>query len=319
MPGNGGGQGYDWTSGIEGGHGSYLTFLAHPSHPPTPHSPVEPDGRLTAYWDSGSCGPHGDDHNAAWCGGVVNGNHPASHCQEFVTVSSSICASQVATLESYEGDGSCCSSVVINSCNYAYFAQYRCAEDHEVPVVVLPVQFDTRLSAYWDSGNCGPQGDDHNWDWCNRNAGHPASECATSVQVSTDICATGHASLVETQGTGECCESVQIGACNFAYYAQYVCSDAPGPIVIQPVAPIDTRLTAYWDSGSCGPEGDDFNWDWCGTTDGECPDTVTVDSSLCASNMARLETFSGTGECCSSAVIDGCNYAYHAQYVCELD
>lgn len=34
MPGNGGGQGYDWTSGIEGGHGSYLTFLAHPSHQP---------------------------------------------------------------------------------------------------------------------------------------------------------------------------------------------------------------------------------------------------------------------------------------------
>jgi len=40
MPGNGGGQGYDWTSGIEGGHGSYLTLLAHPSHPPTPDAPL---------------------------------------------------------------------------------------------------------------------------------------------------------------------------------------------------------------------------------------------------------------------------------------
>jgi len=316
MPGNGGGQGYLWSSGIEGGHGSYLTFVTHPSNPPSPHLPVVHDARLTAYWDAGSCGAHGNDHNAAWCGGVVNGNHPASHCEEFVTVGSDICASQVATLQSYEGDGTCCSSVTINSCDYAYFAQYRCAEDHEVPVVVLPVQFDTRLSAYWDAGNCGPHGNDHNWDWCNRNAGHPAQECATSVEVATDLCASGHASLESTQGTGECCSSVVIDTCNFAYFAQYVCSDAPGPIVIQPVAPLDSRLTAYWDGGACGPHGDDYHWDWCGRTDGNCPDTVTVDSSLCASNQARLETLSGTGACCDSAVIDGCGYAYHAQYVC---
>jgi len=87
-------------------------------------------------------------------------------------------------------------------------------------------QFDTRLSAYWDAGGCGPQGNDHNWDWCNRDAGDPASECATSVEVATDICASGHASLESTQGTGQCCSSVVIDGCNYAYYAQYVCSDA---------------------------------------------------------------------------------------------
>jgi len=316
LKGNGGGAGYDWTPAVEGGHGSYLTFVAHPSHPPSPHLPVEHDSRLTAYWESGNCGVHGNDYNADWCGGVVNGNHPASHCQEFVTVSSSICASEVATLHSYEGDGTCCNSVTIDNCNYAYFAQYRCAEDHEVPVVTLPFEYDSRLAAYWDRGVCGPQGEDSNWDWCNRAAGHPATECATSVEVSTDICATGHASLESTQGTGECCESVNIDGCNYAYYAQYVCSDAPGPIVLPAPVVHDSRLTAYWDAGGCGPHGNDHNWGWCGQTAGDCPEQVSVDSSLCASNTARLETMSGTGECCSSVVLDGCNYAYHAQYVC---
>jgi len=316
LRGNGGGAGYDWTPNVEGGYGSYLTFVAHPSHPASPHLPVEHDSRLTAYWDAGGCGVHGNDYNADWCGGVVNGNHPASHCQEFVTVSSSICASEVATLTSYEGDGTCCNSVTINSCNYAYFAQYRCAEDHEVPVVILPIVYDSRLAAYWDHGVCGPQGEDSNWDWCNRDAGHPASECATSVEVSTDICATGHASLESTQGTGDCCSSVNIDGCNYAYYAQYVCSDAPGPIVLPLPVVHDSRLTAYWDAGACGPHGDDHNWGWCGQADGNCPESVTVDSSLCASNTARLETMSGTGQCCSSVVLDGCNYAYHAQYVC---
>jgi len=319
LNGNGGGSGYDWSPPVKGGHGSYLTFVAHPSNPPSPLLPVEHDSLLTAYWDAGACGAHGNDHNAGWCGGVVNGNHPASHCQEFVTVSSSICASEVATLHSYEGDGTCCSSVTIDSCNYAYFAQYRCAEDHEVPVVVTPPQYDTRLAAYWDRGVCGPHGEDANWDWCNRGSGNnPASECATSVEVSTDICATGHASLESTQGTGACCESVNLDGCNYAYYAQYVCSDATGPIVLTAPVVHDNRLAAYWDSGTCGPRGDDHNWGWCGERDGNCPASVAVDSSICASNTARLETMSGTGQCCSSVVIDGCNYAYHAQYVCTF-
>ena len=64
--GNGSGQGYDWTQGVEGLYGSYLTFVARPSHPPSPvvlPEPVVHDTRLAAYWDSGACGPHGNDHN----------------------------------------------------------------------------------------------------------------------------------------------------------------------------------------------------------------------------------------------------------------
>jgi len=91
-----------------------------------------------------------------------------------------------------------------------------------------------------------------------------------------------------------------------------------GPVVVLPPQPVvhDSRLTAYWDSGDCGPRGDDYNWGLCGQTAGNCPESVRVPRDLCASATARLETMSGTGECCSSVVLDGCNYAYHAQYVC---
>jgi hypothetical protein len=92
-------------------------------------------------------------------------------------------------------------------------------------------------------------------------------------------------------------------------------SNPPSPVVAPVV--FDTRLTAYWDAGACGPHGNDHNWGWCGTTAGNCPEEVTVDSSLCSTNTAVLHTLSGTGACCSSVTIAGCNYAYHAQYVCS--
>lgn len=40
MKGNGGGQGYLWSQGVELGHASYMVFVAHPDHPPT--APVSP-------------------------------------------------------------------------------------------------------------------------------------------------------------------------------------------------------------------------------------------------------------------------------------
>jgi len=41
-------------------------------------------------------------------------------------VAAEICESTVATLHSTQGDGTCCSSVVLDGCNFAYFAQYVC-------------------------------------------------------------------------------------------------------------------------------------------------------------------------------------------------
>merc|ERR1719261_610161 len=80
----------------------------------------------------------------------------------------------------------------------------------------------------------------------------------------------------------------------------------------------DSLLTAYWESGDCGAHGNDFNWDWCGRQAGECAETVSVDSSLCASGTAVLEVMSGDGSA-NSYTRDDCNYFYHAQYLCAED
>lgn len=93
---------------------------------------------------------------------------------------------------------------------------------------------DTRLAAYWDNGECGPHGDNHNWEWCDR----WSFNCSEAVTVSTEICASGRAGLVHKQ------RFVRVGACTYAYYAQYAC--------MRP----DTQLAAYWDYGNCGPHGD---------------------------------------------------------------
>merc|ERR1719401_2713936 len=91
---------------------------------------------------------------------------------------------------------------------------------------------DTLLAAYWDSGICGPHGEDYQWEWCGKTAG----DCKDTVQ--TDKCPSGEAQLVSVQGDRTCCASVNIGGCNYAYYAQYECKTATP----------DTLLAAYWDS-----------------------------------------------------------------------
>jgi hypothetical protein len=96
-----------------------------PGPPPTPPPPPPPNPALTAYWDAGACGPFGDDYNWGWCGATsFNG------CQTEVVTS--LCPSGKARLQSAQGDGTCCSSIHINGCNYAYFAQYECVQ---MPVV----------------------------------------------------------------------------------------------------------------------------------------------------------------------------------------
>jgi hypothetical protein len=77
----------------------------------------------------------------------------------------------------------------------------------------------------------------------------------------------------------------------------------------------DPRLTAYWDEGSCGPKGNDYHWGWCGEKAGSC--SKIVSTALCQSGKASLVSVQGNGECCKSATIDGCNYAYFAQYKCQ--
>merc|ERR1712232_626725 len=73
----------------------------------------------------------------------------------------------------------------------------------------------------------------------------------------------------------------------------------------------DSRLVAYWDYGSCGPRGDNNHWEWCGKWRFSCPETRAVSTELCPSGSAGLvytKTFSR---------IEGCPYAYYAQYACR--
>lgn len=149
--------------------------------------------------------------------------------------------------------------------------------------------WDTRLAGYWDNGECGPHGDNHNWEWCDR----WQFNCTDTVTVSTQICTSGRARLAHQQ------RFVSVGACTYAYYAQYACVE------------LDTRLAAYWDYGGCGPHGDNSNWEWCGTWMFACPQTRAVSAELCPSRTAALvdtKLFSR---------IDGCPYAYYAQYACS--
>merc|ERR1712066_1177473 len=80
--------------------------------------------------------------------------------------------------------------------------------------------------------------------------------------------------------------------------------------IIRPVA-----LRAYWDSGICGPDGDDANAYICGNEAFNCPEEISF--SDCASGKAVKSRELGTGLWKDSIDIDGCNYAYYTEYTCK--
>merc|ERR1719253_1558702 len=90
----------------------------------------------------------------------------------------------------------------------------------------------------------------------------------------------------------------------------------------------DAKLTAYWDYGICGPNADDYNWDWCKTSKFDCAQEVST--SLCPSGKAKLSKTYGSKTDVSNFAsrktaapwninINGCDYAYYAQYACHDD
>jgi len=78
-------------------------------------------------------------------------------------------------------------------------------------------EFDSRLSAYWESGNCGVHGNDWNWGWC----GNQAGNCPLAV--ATDLCLSGEAELAAYSGTGAANSYTRDG-CNYFWHAQYRCT-----------------------------------------------------------------------------------------------
>jgi hypothetical protein len=92
------------------------------------------------------------------------------------------------------------------------------------------------------------------------------------------------------------------------------CDCTPAPEIPTPSG--DSRLAAYWDYGVCGPRGDDYNWEWCNERSFECQ--AEVKTELCQSGSAKLINLYGTGESDPWNInIDGCDYAYYAQYECS--
>merc|ERR1719253_63732 len=94
---------------------------------------------------------------------------------------------------------------------------------------------DDKIVAYWDYGNCGPQGNDYNWDWCSQ----ASFKC--DQEVSTNLCGSGKAELVKALGDKTKVSgyntlrdppapwNINIDGCDFAYYAQYKCIDTAQP------------------------------------------------------------------------------------------
>ena len=91
--------------------------------------------------------------------------------------------------------------------------------------ILLRLKGDPSLFAYWDNGNCGSYGNDHNWEWCDTNKGGPCKE-----QVNTLKCPSGIANLTSVQGD----QFAKGGPkdnykdpktnCYYTYFATYTCT-----------------------------------------------------------------------------------------------
>ena len=68
-------------------------------------------------------------------------------------------------------------------------------------------------------------------------------------------------------------------------------------------------IPAYWDKESCGPNGDDANWEWCDKKEGSCQ--TKVHTTKCSSGIATLTHKS------NSYKLNGCEFMYYATYTCR--
>jgi len=71
---------------------------------------------------------------------------------------------------------------------------------------------------------------------------------------------------------------------------------------------------AYWEGGSCGPDGNDANWEVCGERDGVCPEYVTW--TQCASGQAQLHFFSRDWIIHNPGEAEACHFEWYAEYIC---
>jgi len=142
-------------------------------------------------------------------------------------------------------------------------------------------------------------GDNHNEPWCfTDDSGSNWGNCNCAA------CGTYSSSSLEVVDSTTC-------PATRCHWSGAICESPP--VVSKPAG--DDNLIAYWDLGACGPHGDDYQWDWCDSAAFQCKDQVAT--THCSSGYAKLVTTYGDGTCCSSVNIDGCDYAYFAQYQCS--
>jgi len=130
---------------------------------------------------------------------------------------------------------------------------------------------------------------------------------AVTFAQAQEICAAGGERLCTRAEIEDdvCCGT----GCGHNGHLIWFSDDAP------PAPPaLDSRLTAYWETGDCGAHGNDQNWDWCGEEAGDCPNIVHTE--LCPSGAAELFTYHGNGQQ-GSHRIGNCRYFWHAQYRCS--
>jgi len=71
----------------------------------------------------------------------------------------------------------------------------------------------------------------------------------------------------------------------------------------------ESVIRAYWDEKSCGPDGKNYNWEWCGKKNSDCP--LEKSTPYCEyGNGYRTEFL-------EDKKIDNCTYKYYAEYTCQ--
>jgi len=116
-------------------------------------------------------------------------------------------------------------------CSYFYYTEYVCEEsnskDSDTTGIVTdaPTSTDTSLNeialvSYWDVGNCGAHGGDHNWGVCR----YSKFNCPEMIDLHS--CPTGRALKWNEYGTGEKGSYTDGTGCSYFYYTEYVCEES---------------------------------------------------------------------------------------------
>lgn len=256
-----------------------------------------------AYWDDFSCGSRGDDHNAGDCGGYIGGlNRYTMGCPDEIE-SDNTCSSGTAILSF-----ACGNSLLAGKCESCYFwyAEYQCLEDYE----------GCRWQKVPEPGYYKWTSDDW-WAYQTRNLNREEAimKCKADPTCNTVTCG----------GDGQWC-SIRKGTDLFPSSSGEVSYKCVPQNFGEPTQAPTTRQVAdraYWDAGSCGPDGDDHNFGLC-LENGDfigCP--YRLENDNCPHNgkmvMDLVRGYGSTAPGRQYEDANKCSYYWYSEYVCETE